>query len=135
METLKFKVIKSRDQYDAYCNTLEELIFSEGDQDEIDLLTLLIETYDHEHNKFSSQDPVQLLKSLMEENQMKAKDLVDILGVSKGLVSDILNYKKGFSKDVIRKLADHFKLNHEAFNRSYALQTDLIKRSKWVQSQ
>lgn len=122
METLKFKVIKSRDQYDEYCKALEELIFSEGDQDEIDLLTLLIETYDHEHNNFDSLDPVQLLKSLMEENQMKSKNLVDLLGVSKGLVSDILNYKKGFSKEVIRKLADHFKLSQEAFNRPYVLQ-------------
>lgn len=129
METLKFKVIKSRDQYDEYCKTLQELIFSEGDQDEIDLLTLLIETYDHEHNDFNSLDPVQLLKSLMKENQMKSKDLVDLLGVSKGLISDILNYKKGFSKEVIRKLADHFKLSQEAFNRPYVLQTDLaIKR-------
>jgi HTH-type transcriptional regulator / antitoxin HigA len=130
METLKFKVIKLRDQYDEYCKTLEALIFSEGDQDEIDLLTLLIETYDHEHNNFSSLDPVQLLKSLMEENQMKSKDLVDLLGVSKGLVSDILNYKKGFSKEVIRKLADHFKLNQDAFNRPYALQTDLVLKGK-----
>lgn len=31
---------------------LEELFFSEGDQDEIDLLTLLIEAYDREHNNF-----------------------------------------------------------------------------------
>lgn len=126
METLKFKVIKSRGQYDEYCKTLEELIFSEGDQDEIDLLTLLIETYDHEHNNFNSLDPVQVLKSLLEENQMKAKDLVDLLGVSKGLVSDILNYKKGFSKEVIRLLADHFKLSQEAFNRPYALQSQSV---------
>jgi len=123
METLKFKIIKSRDQYDEYCKTLEELIFSEGDQDEIDLLTLFIETYDCEHNNFSSLDPVQLLKYLMEENQMKSKDLVDLLGVSKGLISDILNYKKKFSKEVIRKLADHFKLSQEAFNRPYSLQS------------
>jgi HTH-type transcriptional regulator/antitoxin HigA len=57
----------------------------------------------------------------MEDHNMKAKDMVDILEISKGYVSDILNYKKGLSKDVIRKLADHFKLSQEAFNRSYKL--------------
>jgi len=52
---------------------------------------------------------------------MKAQDLTAILGISKGYVSDILNYKKGLSKDVIRKLAEYFKVRQEAFNRPYNL--------------
>jgi HTH-type transcriptional regulator/antitoxin HigA len=43
------------------------------------------------------------------------------LGVSKGYVSEILHYKKGLSKDVIRKLAERFKVTQEAFNREYKL--------------
>ena len=57
----------------------------------------------------------------MESHQLKAKDLVDMLGVSKSYVSEILNYRKGFSKVVIRKLASHFKVSQEAFNRPYVL--------------
>jgi HTH-type transcriptional regulator/antitoxin HigA len=57
----------------------------------------------------------------MNNHQLKAKDLVDMLGVSKSYVSEILNYRKGFSKVVIRKLASHFKVSQEAFNRSYVL--------------
>ena len=57
----------------------------------------------------------------MESHQLKAKDLVDMLGVSKSYVSEILNYRKGFSKVVIRKLAAHFKVSQEAFNRPYVL--------------
>ncbi len=123
MEHLKYKVIKSRDQYDQYCNALEELVISDSDQnyDEIELLTLLIENYDKEKNSFNGLDPVRFLKALMNEHQLKAKDLVQILGVSKGLVSDILNYKKGFSKEIIRKLATHFSVSQEAFNRPYGL--------------
>jgi HTH-type transcriptional regulator/antitoxin HigA len=125
MATLKYKVITSKTQYKEYSNVLEELIFSgakdRNTKDEIALLTLLIEKWDAEHNSFDELDPIQLLHSLMEEHTMKAKDLVDILGISKGYVSDILNYKKGLSKDVIRKLAEHFKLSQEAFNRPYKL--------------
>ena len=55
------------------------------------------------------------------DKKMKAKDLVEILGVSKGLVSDILNYKKGLSKEIIRILSAHFKISQEAFNRPYKL--------------
>jgi HTH-type transcriptional regulator/antitoxin HigA len=90
-------------------------------KEEIALLTLLIETWDEEHNSFEDVDPIYLLHSLMTNNKMKAKDLVDLLEVSKGYVSDILHYKKGLSKDVIRKLAEHFKVSQEAFNRSYKL--------------
>ena len=55
----------------------------------------------------------------MDERNLKTKDLVEILGVSKGLVSDILHYKKGLSKEIIRSLADYFKVSQEAFNRPY----------------
>jgi len=125
MAALKYKVITSKTQYKEYSNTLEDLVFS-GDKDrntkdEIALLTLLIEKWDAEHNTFEELDPVQLLHSLMDDHNMKAKDLVDILDISKGYVSDILNYKKGLSKDVIRKLADYFKISQEAFNRPYKL--------------
>ena len=45
----------------------------------------------------------------------------DILDLSKGTISKILNYQKGLSKDTIRKLSDYFKINQEAFNRPYKL--------------
>jgi HTH-type transcriptional regulator/antitoxin HigA len=126
MAVLKYKVIKSEKQYDEYCQILHDLDYSgkrksKGVEDEIELLTLLIEKYDEQHNSFEELDPVQLLRSLIKDHNLKPKDLVEILGISKGYVSDILNYKKGFSKGVIRKLADYFKVSQEAFNRSYKL--------------
>lgn len=122
---LKYKIIKSKVQYKEYCNKLEELVLlsskTKAVKEEIDLLTLLIEKWDEEHNAFEEVDPITLLQSLMKENALKSKNLVEILGISKGYVSDILNYKKGLSKDVIRKLADYFKVTQEAFNRPYKL--------------
>jgi len=123
METLKYTVIKNVEQYKKYCDILEGLIIrgNKASNDEIDLLTLLIEKWDIEHSTFNDSDPVELLKTLMEEHDLKAKDLVDILDLSKGTVSKILNYHKGLSKDTIRKLSDYFKLSQEAFNRPYRL--------------
>jgi HTH-type transcriptional regulator/antitoxin HigA len=89
-------------------------------KDEIELLTLLIEKYDEENNTFKDADPVELLKSLMKDHKMKAVQLAKMLNVSEGLISDILHYKKGLSKDTIRILSDKFKLN-QAFNRPYHL--------------
>jgi HTH-type transcriptional regulator / antitoxin HigA len=134
MQTLKYKVIKSDMQYKQYCNLLEELVCnrkkSEQVQEEIELLTLLIEKWDEEHNSFKQADPIELLQSLMNQHGLKAKDLVEILGVSKGLVSDILHYKKGLSKDIIRSLSAYFKLSQEAFNRPYKLKNSINTRLK-----
>ena len=117
METLKFTIIKNKEQYNKYCNILEDLVTQDRKevQDEIDLLTLLIEKWDNEHNTFNDSDPIELLKSLMEEHNLKAKDLADILDLSKGTISKILNYQKGLSKETIRKLSDYFKLSQETF--------------------
>ena len=125
METLKYKVITSKAQYKAYCNTLEELVFAKQKdkyvKEEIALLTVLIEKWDAEHDLSGQLDPIQLLHSLMADHGLRARDLVELLGVSKGYVSDMLHYKKGLSKEVIRKLAAHFKVSQEAFNRPYSM--------------
>ena len=125
METLQYKIIKTDGQYNKYCNILEALVDggkkAKAVQDEIELLTLLIEKYDEEHNTFDDADPVELLKGLMKDHKMKAVDLARLLNVSEGLVSDMLNYKKGLSKGTIRILSEKFKLNQEAFNRQYKL--------------
>ena len=134
MSSLKYLVIKSKTQYKEYCKLLENLLNSKSKSkelnDEIDLLTVLIEIWDSAHNTFDDTNPIELLKHLMSEKNMRPKDLVSLLNISKGLVSDILNYKKGLSKDVIRILAGHFKISQEAFNRNYNLKTTSVSRIK-----
>ena len=133
MPILKYTVIKSKSQYNQYCRVLEELVDSPRVKmvgDEIDLLTLLIEKWDEEHSSFMELDPVQLIQALMNDHQLKAKDLVKILDVSKGYVSDILRYKKGLSKAVVRALSDKFSISQEAFNRPYKLKTSPYSRPR-----
>lgn len=123
METLKYKIIKSVEQYNDYCDVLENLVAEEdiNTLDEIELLTLLIEKWDKENNTFNEADPIVLLKTLMSDHDLKAQDLVNILELSKGTISKILNYQKGLSKNTIRKLSCYFKVSQEAFNRPYKL--------------
>ncbi len=129
---LKYKIVKTERQYDKYCKILEELVFKnlKKDEDEIELLTLLIEKYDEENYQTPELDPIELLKSLMSEHKMKAKDLVEILDLSKGTISKILNYQTGLSKETIRNLSNRFKLNQEAFNRPYKLKSPINKKFK-----
>lgn len=128
---IKYTVIKDKNQYNKYCDELEHLLkgnVDEAVQDEIDLLTLLIEKYDEDHSRFTETDPIVLLRSFMADHHLKSQDLSEILGISKGYVSDILNYKKGLSKEVIRKLSDYFKVKQEAFNRPYKLSSMINPR-------
>ena len=126
---LKYSIIKTEDQYYKYCDVLEELVFNENasNEDEIELLTLLIEKWDKENYEAPTSDPIQILKSLMKDHQLKAKDLAEILKLSKGTVSKILNYQTGLSKGTIRILSNYFKLRQEAFNRPYKLKVPINK--------
>lgn len=134
MDTLKYTIIKNKEQYDNYCNILEELVLQQNDatQDEIDLLTLLIEKWDTDHTTLNDADPIEILKYLMAEHDLKSKDLADILGLTKGTISKILNYNKGLSKETIRKLSDYFKVSQETFNRPYRLVNEVNKPIRYA---
>jgi HTH-type transcriptional regulator/antitoxin HigA len=131
MESPQYKVIKTITQYKEYCNLLEEIVMlkkkTRAQQDTIELLTLLIEKWDEEHNTFSDADPVELLDYLMKENKLKAVDLARELEVSKSLISDILHYRRALSRDIIRKLSDRFKISQELLNKPYELTKNLPK--------
>ena len=132
MDTLKYTIIKNKKQYKNYCDILENLIILDDKtlQDEIDLITLLIDKWDNENSTLNKLNPIELLEYLMTEHNLKAKDLTEVLGLSKGTVSKILSYNKGLSKETIRKLSNYFKVSQEAFNRPYKLKNEINTRYK-----
>lgn len=128
--TIKYRIIKTKKQYDEYCMELQSLLKQDDDanEDVIELLTLLIENWDSTQYQEPDLDPVQIIKTLMDEHQLKANDLIEILQLSKGTISKILNYQKGLSKATIRKLSEHFKLTQETFNRPYKLRNTVNRK-------
>lgn len=132
MGKLKYTVIKDQGQYMRYCNLLEELV-TEPEQtkeleEEIELVTTLIEIWDDKHNSTKHMDPVQLLRSFIKDHKLKPGEAMKVLGItSRGHYSEIMNYQKGFSKEVIRRLAEYFKVSQEAFNRPYPLKKKQAK--------
>lgn len=115
-------VIKSIEQYNSYCNELETLTSisnpSIEEADRIELLLLLIENWDEKHSDQLNPDPVDALKYLMELNELNSNQLSKNTGIDKTVISKIINRKKGFSKDVIRILAEYFKVKQELFNNA-----------------
>lgn len=124
---MNYSIIKTENQYDEYCDRLHELVMNSStrDSDDVELLTLLIEKWDFENIELLDFDPIQLIKGLMKQNGLNASNLGEILKLSKGTISKMLNYNKGLSKETIRNLATHFKLSQEAFNRPYKLKNQV----------
>ncbi|MFK7799960.1 MAG: type II toxin-antitoxin system HigA family antitoxin [Aureispira sp.] len=123
MEVSQLYIITSKQQYFEYCDLLESLTIEDEDkyEKEINTLELFIEHWDSVNSTSIELEPIEFLKGLMKDNNLKAKNLESILSVSKGQVSKILNKQSGLSKIVIRKLSAYFKVSQEAFNRPYQL--------------
>lgn len=120
VQSLKYTVIRNKTQYIHYCTQLEEFLNlkkkSKSILDEIDLLTLLIEKYDEIRHPFHKLSPHEIIRSLLTEHQMKAVALAQLLGVSEGLVSDMLSGKKAISKKNMQIISRHFKINQSFLN-------------------
>ncbi len=79
----------------------------------MDVLGVLIETYEDEHLAEPEGDPISVLKYFMEEYELKQKDLPE-LG-SQGVVSEILNGKRELNLRQVRVLSHRFKVPASVF--------------------
>lgn len=105
---MTYKKITNEEQYLKYLDEFEKLMDIDPDEgteesDKFDLLLLLIEDYEEKNYKMDLPDPVEAIKFRMEQMDMKAKDLVGIIG-SKSKVSEVLNGKIKLSLNMIKAL-------------------------------
>jgi HTH-type transcriptional regulator / antitoxin HigA len=89
---------------------------SRGQEDYLDMLTLVVEQYEQQHHRVETADlkPLDVLRHLLEESGMTASDLGRLLG-SRGLGSLVLTGKRQLSKAHIVKLAEHFRVEPGLF--------------------
>ncbi|MCF8297867.1 MAG: helix-turn-helix domain-containing protein [Saprospiraceae bacterium] len=117
------KIIKSEEEYEIALERLEEIFdapLGTPDGNESELLALLIEQYEDEHYPIPDPDPIEAIKYMMEQSNMKIKDLAEILG-DKGNVSKILNKKRKMSLETIRKLHTLLKIPYSVLVQDYSL--------------
>jgi len=103
---MNIKPIKSEKDYTATLSQIEKLIDAlpnTPQMDELEVLTTLIEAYEEQHYKIDAPDPIEAIKFRMEQEGLKQKDLVSIVG-SKSRVSEILNKKRKLTIEMIRNL-------------------------------
>ena len=103
---MNIKPIKSEEDYTATLSQIESLMDAKPNtpqMDELEVLTTLIEAYETQHYVIEAPDPIEAIKFRMEQDGLKQKDLVSIVG-SKSRVSEILNKKRKLTIEMIRNL-------------------------------
>lgn len=78
-----------------------------------ELAILLIQTWEDEHVEIPDTEPKEVLRFLLEEHDLKQKDLADI--ASPTLISDILSGRREISRVLAKKLGQRFSVNASAF--------------------
>ncbi len=78
------------------------------------LVSNLVENYEDENYPIPDVSPNEVLKHLIEENNLKQKDLLKIFG-SSGIASEVVNGKREISKTQAKKLAEFFNVSVELF--------------------
>ena len=110
--------ITSERQHEQYLSVLDKLATKDNPTPEEEkyaqVLMTLIEAYEEEHHPVPDASPVEVLRSLMEANDLRQKDMVPIFG-AESIVSEVLHKKRGLNKTHIEKLSKRFRVSPAVF--------------------
>lgn len=120
------KMFRNEEEYNKAVDLLEELGDREGFEEneelvkQFELLSNLIEAYENKNANIDVGHPIEIIKLKMKYMGLKQKDLQPYIG-SSGIVSEVLNKKRGLSKSMIRKLSEFLHLDQNLLNKPYDL--------------
>jgi HTH-type transcriptional regulator/antitoxin HigA len=110
--------ITSTRQHEEYLSVLDKLASKENPTKEeekyAEVLMTLIEVYEEMHYSIPDASPVEILRTLMDANNLRQKDLVSIFG-TESIVSEVLNKKRELNKAHIEKLSKRFRVSPAIF--------------------
>ena len=110
--------ITSERQHKEYLSVLDRLASKENPTDEeekyAEVLMTLIEAYEEGHYPVPDASAVEVLRALMDANDLRQKDLIPIFG-SESIVSEVLHKKRGLNKAHIEKLSKRFHVSPAVF--------------------
>jgi HTH-type transcriptional regulator/antitoxin HigA len=79
-----------------------------------DLMVFLVEDYESKTSPIPDAPPHEVLQFLMEQRDLRQADLLPIFG-SRGYISDIVNGKRGISKEHAKALSEFFHVSPDVF--------------------
>ena len=110
--------ITSKFDFEATQTVINQLLdkpeLTPEEEDYLEVLGTLISEYEKEEDIIPDIYGTELLKALIEEHNLKQKDLVPIFK-TESIVSDILKEKRQLTTRHIQELADFFNLSPSVF--------------------
>ena len=113
------RVIRTEAENERFTRILEEFdrrhtSLTRAEREYADLLTLLIENFEEQQYQLPKASPLEALRFLMDQHQLRQKDMLDVFG-SPSIASEVLSGKRELSKEHIRRLSARFSLPVEIF--------------------
>ena len=110
--------ISTKDQFLATQEVVDRLIdkgeLTEDERDYLNLLGTLIEAYEEQAVEIPDIYGVDLLKVLIEEFDLRQKDLTPIFKTD-SIVSDVINRKRNLTVEHIQGLSEFFQVSPSVF--------------------
>ncbi len=103
---MEINPVKTESDYEAALGEIDQLWGSpEGtvDGDRLDVLLILVESYESKNYPIDPPDPIEAIKFRMEQMNLTRKDIEPLIG-SRGRVSEVFNRRRSLSLPMIRRL-------------------------------
>lgn len=128
------KVLKNRQEYKAAQEQLYTLVFSkethtEVELEKIELLKLLIDTYQIENINLPNPSPLEAIKFRMEQMNLKQKDIAPLFG-GENRASEIFNGTKELSMKMVVNLHKFLGIPYKSLVQErpkYKLESEKVK--------
>lgn len=103
-------ILKTEDDYNAALDELLELAqagIDESNSEQYELLSLLVQDYDTKHVSIPVADPIEAIRFIMEQNELRPVDMRPIFGTTSRFY-EVMNGKRSLNLNMIRKLHNRF---------------------------
>ena len=118
---MEIKPIKSARDYRRTLARIEELMDARpgsSEEDELDVLATLVGAYEEKRFQIPDAHPLEIIRFVMEQNDMIDKDLMPYIG-SSGRVSEVMSGRRPLTINMIRKLQKGLNIPAEALITEY----------------
>lgn len=114
---MELAVIKTEEDYNSLLEWIDEQFERKVSPDspegkKLEVALVLVKNYEDQHYPIPYPDPIEAIKSKMEELGLKNQDLVGKIG-SKGYVSSILNRRKPLTLEMAKIFHKELKIPAE----------------------
>jgi len=113
---MEIRPIKTESDYEAALEAIGQLWGTpEGTEegDRLDVLLVLVESYESKHYPIDPPDPLEAIRFRMDQMKLTRKDLEPLIG-SRGRVSEVLNRRRSLSLPMIRRLHSQLQIPLES---------------------